>query len=124
MSSSSNAGTLGTLTKREEVRIMISRVYVGVFHAPPPSKWGKKFKHGGLVANIRNMLKIPVGSTRIVRETMLATWNSLKNNGDGAIDLSRKPRFVGPSAWKIPEGSKYEDMVCDLLSPLGPLSTL
>lgn len=77
---------------------MISRVYVGVFHAPPPSKWGKKFKHGGLVANIRNMLKIPVGSTRIVRETMLATWNSLKNNGDGAIDLSRKPRFVGPSA--------------------------
>ena len=59
---------------------------------------GKKYKRNGLVKNIRNMLKIPVGSTAIVRETMLATWCSLQNNG--AVDLSRQPQCVDPHLLK------------------------
>ena len=87
MSSCGNAKKGANELTRGQVRAMISRVYVGVFNAPPPSKWGKRYERNGLVAAIRNMLKIPVGSTAIVCETMLATWWSLKK--DEAIDFSR-----------------------------------
>ena len=111
--SSKDTSSKGQVSHEGQIHIMISRVYICIFSAPSPSTWGRKFKQGGLVSTISKLLKLPTGSSRTVRKTMLATWKSL--NSSKVIDLSHRRLSPGPVPFKIEPGSKYEKMVCELL---------
>ena len=105
----------------EHQRRLISDAYIQCYGAPPPEKWGKKHKHGGLVSQIRNKLKMSQGSDGTVRSVMLKTYDELVNlrlcsedetivlNYD--INLSRSARDY-TSTMKIQPGSKYEIIAC------------
>ena len=84
-------------------------MYICVFEALPPSKWGEKGKHGRLVAQVAKSLGILPSSYGTVRNVMNKTYEAL--SGDFALDLSRASR-KNKSQYKIKEGSKYEKMVC------------
>ena len=90
-------------------RSLISNMYICVFDAPPPSEWGEKGKHGGLVAAVAMSLGILPRSYGTVRRVMNKTYEALSGGFD--LDLSRASR-TNKSQYKIKEGSKYEIMVC------------
>ena len=102
---------------------LISDTYNHCYGPPSPDTWGKKYKRGGLVVQIRNEFKMGRGSNQTVRDVMESTYNQilkLKREAkegeplvlhDGCIDVSRKSRDY-TSTMKIPPGSKYEVMAC------------
>ena len=91
-------------------RTMIANIFVCVFDAPPPSEWGEKGKHDGLVSAISKALNIKQGSSATVRRVMEQTYKALTGIVD--LDLYRKSRQKAPIKYKIEPKSKYEIMVC------------
>ena len=102
---------------------MISEMYIHLYRAPPPSQWGKKYKRGGLVAQISNKLKIGQGSSQEVRDAMEKAYHKLLKrhlNGDDVstlnieIDLSHAKHDY-TSQMKIKLGSRYELVAYELI---------
>ena len=94
-----------------EQRICIAFIYVHVMDAPPEEEWDTRFD--GTISVIKNLLRIPNGSRRIIR-TVLEKCKEAQENGTH-VDLSRQPRTVSPQHYKIVPGSDAEDLAISLI---------